>query len=104
MAVDSYWQKYVHEALVNHFGGLSLPRKSVIRLTDRPDMTSAVYVDVKQQHNNNNNKALVELAKSIPVLFNIVFRPLLLSTVSSFFHLLYPAEMSLLVQKLASVT
>ena len=38
-AVVSYWQKYVHEVLVNHLGGLSLPRKSVVRLTDRPDMT-----------------------------------------------------------------
>ena len=36
--VVSYWRKYVHEVLVNHLGGLSLPRKSVIRLTDRPDM------------------------------------------------------------------
>ena len=38
-AVVSYWRKYVHEVLVNRFGGLSLPRKSVVRLTDRPDMT-----------------------------------------------------------------
>ena len=29
----------MHEALVNRLGGLSLPRKSVVRLTDRPDMT-----------------------------------------------------------------
>ena len=42
-AVVSYWQKYVHEVLVNRFGGLSLPRKSVVRLTDRPDMTLDVY-------------------------------------------------------------
>ena len=27
----------VHEVLVNRLGGLSLPRKSVVRLTDRPD-------------------------------------------------------------------
>ena len=31
------------EVLVNRLGGLSLPRKSVVRLTDRPDMTLAVY-------------------------------------------------------------
>ena len=37
------WQKYVHKVLVNHLGGLSLPRKSVVRLTDRPDMTLDVY-------------------------------------------------------------
>ena len=42
-AVVSYWRKYVHEVLVNRLGGLSLPWKSVIRLTDRPDMTLDVY-------------------------------------------------------------
>ena len=31
------------EVLVNRLGGLSLPRKSVVRLTDRPDMTLDVY-------------------------------------------------------------
>ena len=41
--VVSYWRKYVHEVLVNRLGGLSLPRKSVVRLTDRPDMTFDVY-------------------------------------------------------------
>ena len=35
--------KYVHEVLVNRLGGLSLPGKSVVRLTDRPDMTLDVY-------------------------------------------------------------
>ena len=35
--------KDVHEVLVNRFGCLSLPRKSVVRLTDRPDMTLYVY-------------------------------------------------------------
>ena len=33
----------MHEVLVNRLGGLSLPRKSVVRLTDRPDMTFDVY-------------------------------------------------------------
>ena len=33
----------MHEVLVNRLGGLSLPRKIVIRLTDRPDMTLDVY-------------------------------------------------------------
>ena len=42
-AVVSYWQIYVHEVL-----GLSLPRKSVVRLTDRPEMTLAVSVDEKK--------------------------------------------------------
>ena len=33
----------MHEVLVNRLGGLSLPGKSVVRLTDRPDMTLDVY-------------------------------------------------------------
>ena len=33
----------MHEVLVNCVRGLSLSRKSVVRLTDRPDMTLDVY-------------------------------------------------------------
>ena len=33
----------MHKVLVNRLGGLSLPRKSVVGLTDRPDMTLDVY-------------------------------------------------------------
>ena len=33
----------MHEVLVNPLGGLSLPRKTVVRLTDRLDMIVAVY-------------------------------------------------------------
>ena len=40
--VVSYWRKYVHEVLVNRSGGLSMPRKSVVKLTDRPDLTMDV--------------------------------------------------------------
>ena len=43
VTVFSYWRKYMHEVLVNRLGGLSLPRKCVVRLTDRPDMTLDVY-------------------------------------------------------------
>ena len=45
----------MHEVLVNRLGGLSLPRKSVVRLTDRPDMTLDVYrgrKTTKQQQPN----------------------------------------------------
>ena len=42
-AMDSYWQKYVHEVLVDRLGGLSLHRESVVKLTDCPDMTLDVY-------------------------------------------------------------
>ena len=41
--VVSFWRKYVHEVLVNRSGGLSLPRKSVVRLTGHPNMTLDVY-------------------------------------------------------------
>ena len=33
----------MHEVLVNCLGGPSLPRKSVVGVTDRPDMTFDVY-------------------------------------------------------------
>ena len=47
----------MHEVLVNRLGGLSLPRKSVVRLTDRPDMTLDVYrgrkTTIQQQHKHD---------------------------------------------------
>ena len=33
----------MQEVLVNCLGGLSLPRKNVVRVTDHPDMTLDVY-------------------------------------------------------------
>ena len=51
----------MHEVLVNRLGGLSLPRKSVVRLTDRPDMTLDVYrgrkTTIQQQQNLRSNKS-----------------------------------------------
>ena len=50
----------MHEVLVNRLGGLSLPRKSVVRLTDRPDMTLDVFFrgrkTTKQQQQQNVNR------------------------------------------------
>ena len=54
--VVSYWRKYVHEVLVNRLGGLSLPRKSVVRLTDRPDMTLDVYCGRKKNNATTSTK------------------------------------------------
>ena len=53
----------MHEVLVNRLGGLSLPRKSVVRLTDRPDMTLDVYRGRKttkqqQQHGPKGVRAI----------------------------------------------
>ena len=56
----------MHEVLVNRLGGLSLPRKSVVRLTDRPDMTLDVYRGHKTiQCNNNKANLLVLLLKNV---------------------------------------
>ena len=43
----------MHSVLVNRLGSLSMHGNRVVRLTDRPDMTIAVYRDVKQQNNIN---------------------------------------------------
>ena len=67
-AVVSYWRKYVHEVLVNSLGGLSLPRKSVVRLTDRPDMTLDVYRGRKttmQQQEGSLGDPLPKLLKPL---------------------------------------
>ena len=45
----------MHEVLVNRLGGLSLPKKSVVRLTDRPDMTLDVYRGRKTTNQQINN-------------------------------------------------
>ena len=42
----------MNEVVVNRSGGLSLLRNSVVRLTDRLDMTIAVYRE-RKKHNNN---------------------------------------------------
>ena len=57
----------MHEVLVNLLGDLSLPRKSVVRLTDQPDMTLDVYrgrktitkKKPKEQATDRNNKVLI---------------------------------------------
>ena len=58
----SYWRKYEHEVLVNRLGGLSLPRKSVGRLTDRPNMTLGVYrgrkTTIQQQYILDNDETI----------------------------------------------
>ena len=56
----------MHEVLVNRFGGLSLPRKSVVRLTDRPDMTLDVYRGRKTTMQQNVNTC-------IDISYSIVF-------------------------------
>ena len=43
MLTDSTRKYLCRIVRANRLGGLSLPRKSVVRLTDRPDMTLDVY-------------------------------------------------------------
>ena len=64
--------------MVNRLGGLSLPRKSVVRLTDRPDMTLDVYHGCKktiQQHityiincGQNFHPKLIQYTKGLPLI------------------------------------
>ena len=53
----------MHEVLVNRLGGLSLPRKSVVRLTDRPDMTLDVYRGRKTTMQQQQQQCKVSLHK-----------------------------------------
>ena len=46
----------MHEVLVKRLGGLSLPRKRVVRLTDRPNMTLDVYRGRKRAQQQWNRK------------------------------------------------
>ena len=64
----------MQEVLVNRLGGLSLARKSVVRLTDRPDLILDVYLGRKttnkqQQLNNSENCLFVCFSSSFPVVF-----------------------------------
>ena len=54
--VVSYWPKNVD--WINCLG-LSLPRKSVVRLTDRLDMTIAVEWDVKPQKQQQQHQSIL---------------------------------------------
>ena len=54
----------MHEVLANRLGGLSLPRKSVVRLTDRPDITLDVY---------RGRKTTMQQQQQITVACRIVF-------------------------------
>ena len=60
-AVVSYW----HEILINRLGGLSLPRKSVVRLTDRPDMTLDIYRGRKTTTQQQQQLYMHHLIKSL---------------------------------------
>ena len=60
----------MHEELVNRLGGLRLPRKSVVRLTDRPDMTLDVYRGCKTTIQPTNQQPSFIFNKEIGITFN----------------------------------
>ena len=65
----------MHEVLINRLGGLSLPRKSVVRLTDHPDMTLDVYRGRKttiQQQNGHKLSLSGPLLVHLCVDFKII--------------------------------
>ena len=82
-AVVRYWRKYVHEILVNRLGGLSLPKKSAVRLTDRPDMTLDVY---RARKTTKQRQQCFTRTKAVASLASVVFVSLL-HYIACFFHL-----------------
>ena len=58
--------QFLKSVLVKRLGGLSLPRKSVVRLTDRPDMTSDVY---RGRKTTMQQQQQLILARSVPFRF-----------------------------------
>ena len=53
----------MHEILVNRLGGLSLPRKSVVGLTDRPDMSLDVYRGRKTTKTTTTTRVMEQTRK-----------------------------------------
>ena len=77
----------MHEVLVNRLGGLSLPRKSVVRLTDRPDMTLDVYRGRKTtttSHCQIYDKTKFHVVRSIDNAFDHMEMCFVLKTEESF--------------------
>ena len=68
----------MHEVLVNRLGGLSLPTGSVVRLTDRPDMTLDVYRGRKttiQQYNNCTSRSVSQSRAALYIIISILALP-----------------------------
>ena len=63
----------MHEVLVNRLGGLSLPRKNVVRVTDRPDMTLDVYRG-RKKNNTIQLKNTENILYALPVQYGYLLR------------------------------
>ena len=66
--VVSYWRKNGHRIPVNRLVGLSPPRKSVVRLTDRPAMTMAV---------NRGRSVTTQEQQQFPMTRNVQFQSMI---------------------------
>ena len=62
----------MHEVLVNCLGGLSLPRKSVVRLNDRPDMTLDVYRGHKTTTTTTILEGIPQSSKQTKAMFSFI--------------------------------
>ena len=77
-AFISYWRNDVDLLLVNRLG--SLPRNSVVRLTDRLDRTIVVDWDVKPQIKQTNKQTIKQ-----EILFRVLSFYLFQNTIYNFF-------------------
>ena len=77
----------MHEVLVNRIGSLSLPRKSVVRLTARPDMTLDVY---RGRNTTTQQQPVWEQIDPWQVVPRQVFTPNDCLLISVAFVVLYP--------------
>ena len=59
----------MHEVLVNRLGGLSLPRKSVVRLTDRIESESELFTGDTSKDNHSPGPSRHDL-KCLPWTYN----------------------------------
>ena len=90
----------MHEVLVNRLEGLSLPRKSVVRLTDRPDMTLDVYRGRKTTTQQQQLYFIGRKVISGPVVQSIVtLTSSLRGQLFKCFTTLYPNTLILFVEK-----
>ena len=97
-AVVSFWEKCVHEVLVNRLGGLSLPRKSVVRLNDCPDMTLDVYRGLKtttQQQQQIHRTILCKPCIAVTAGFEVLLASAAFSSSLLFFSCLSSKSLSL---------
>ena len=78
----------MQEVLVNRLGGLSLPKKSAVRLTDRPDMTLDVYHGCKTTVQQQQQLEACTVSRFCPFTVISLRMPLALFVISLVFSAL----------------